>query len=84
MGAFAAEFGVHEAWRRVLEPELAMPYTRHALREYERRSRVEQVLPPKADIFAWTRYAAPEDIKVVILGQDPITAAGRPTAWLLA
>ncbi|ART33283.1 uracil-DNA glycosylase [Bovine alphaherpesvirus 5] len=75
--AFAADFGVPEAWRRVLEPELAMPYARHALREYERRSRVERVLPPKSDVFAWTRYAAPEDVKVVILGQDPYHSHGQ-------
>ncbi|AVT50779.1 uracil-DNA glycosylase [Cervid alphaherpesvirus 2] len=75
--AFAADFGVPEAWRRVLEPELAMPYARHALREYERRCRVERVLPPKADVFAWTRHAAPEEIKVVILGQDPYHGCGQ-------
>ncbi|AVT50643.1 uracil-DNA glycosylase [Cervid alphaherpesvirus 3] len=75
--AFAADFGVGEAWRRVLEPELATPHMRHALREYERRSRAERVLPPKRDIFAWTRHAAPEDVKVVILGQDPYHSCGQ-------
>ncbi|QBM10900.1 Uracil-DNA glycosylase [Caprine alphaherpesvirus 1] len=74
---FAADFSVGEAWRSVLEPELAKPYMRHVLREYARRCQTERVLPPKADIFSWTRFAAPGDVKVVILGQDPYHGPGQ-------
>nr|WBR46149.1 UNG [Suid alphaherpesvirus 1] len=75
--AFAAEFDVAPSWRALLEPELAKPYARLLLAEYRGRCLTEEVLPAREDVFAWTRLTAPEDVKVVIIGQDPYHGPGQ-------
>ncbi|RXF37913.1 hypothetical protein EG860_15675, partial [Enterococcus faecalis] len=41
------------------------------------RCLTEEVLPAREDVFAWTRLTAPEDVKVVIIGQDPYHGPGQ-------
>ncbi|AQS79214.1 uracil-DNA glycosylase [Ateline alphaherpesvirus 1] len=70
-------FGVDEAWRPIIEPELASPTTSRLLAEYLRRCQSEEVLPPREDVFSWTRFCAPDDVRVVIIGQDPYHQPGQ-------
>ncbi|AID52701.1 uracil-DNA glycosylase [Falconid herpesvirus 1] len=70
-------FGIGEAWRDVLCPELCGSVGKLVLEEYERRCLVEEVLPPREDVFSWTRYCDPSDVKVVIVGQDPYHRQGQ-------
>ncbi|NP_851861.2 uracil-DNA glycosylase [Macacine alphaherpesvirus 1] len=74
---FRRRFLVGEAWRPVLEPELSNPLTAQLMAEYERRCRVEEVLPPREDVFSWTRFCTPDEVRVVIIGQDPYHQPGQ-------
>uniref|UniRef100_A0AAU0K7W7 Uracil DNA glycosylase superfamily protein n=1 Tax=Anatid alphaherpesvirus 2 TaxID=3080522 RepID=A0AAU0K7W7_9ALPH len=73
----AAQFSIADSWRSILEPELCSQSGSRAVEEYERRCLVEEVLPPRDDIFSWTRYCSPDDVKVVVVGQDPYHRPGQ-------
>ncbi|ARS01639.1 uracil-DNA glycosylase [Macacine alphaherpesvirus 1] len=75
--AFRRRFLVGDAWRPVLEPELSNPLTARLMAEYERRCRTEEVLPPREDVFSWTRFCTPDEVRVVIIGQDPYHQPGQ-------
>nr|QAU10921.1 UL2 [Human alphaherpesvirus 2] len=75
--AFRRAFLIDDAWRPLLEPELANPLTARLLAEYDRRCQTEEVLPPREDVFSWTRYCTPDDVRVVIIGQDPYHHPGQ-------
>ena len=46
----------------------------------ERQSGIT-IYPPQKDVFNAFRFTELGDVKVVILGQDPITARVRPMVW---
>ncbi|QPI70170.1 uracil-DNA glycosylase [Equid herpesvirus 6] len=71
------EFDISPAWRPILEDEMRQTYVAHLLREYRQRCAVEEVLPQKEDVFAWTRFAPPDRVRVVIVGQDPYHGPGQ-------
>ncbi|AEI00203.1 UL2 protein [Gallid alphaherpesvirus 3] len=73
----AESYNIDWSWKDWLLPELCCPNGSKLLAEYERRAAVEDVFPPRADIFAWTKYCAPPDVKVVIVGQDPYVHPGQ-------
>lgn len=60
-----------ESWRAVLADEFARPYF-HPLQEFLARERAEhKVFPPEADVFNAFRLAPFDEVKVLLLGQDP-------------
>lgn len=65
------------SWRNVLEEELLKPYfvdlTRFLLQEYE----TERCFPLKEHIFEAFEHCSWENVKVVILGQDPYHGFGQ-------
>ncbi len=65
------------SWKAVLGDETGKPYFRNlmAFLEQERKSR--QIFPSDEDLFAALRLTAYEDVKVVILGQDPYHDDGQ-------
>lgn len=68
---------IHESWYQVLEEEFKQPYFR-VLREFlvaEKRSQV--VYPPGNQIFSAFDHTPFDQVKVVILGQDPYHGAGQ-------
>ncbi|ALL26090.1 uracil-DNA glycosylase [Canid alphaherpesvirus 1] len=71
------EFNISDSWSSILEPETKKSYFQYIMMEYKRRCQNEEVLPIKEDIFSWTRFVRPEDIKVVIIGQDPYHGPGQ-------
>ncbi|RRD95554.1 uracil-DNA glycosylase [Clostridiales bacterium COT073_COT-073] len=61
----------HNDWQEILEPELEKPYYQK-LRTYlisEYRSR--KIFPPMDQIYSAFHKTAYQDVKVLILGQDP-------------
>ena len=69
--------GLPDSWQRALEGEFAAPYF-HELKDYLVRERREQTIyPPAADVFNALRLTPLEDVKVLILGQDPYHRPGQ-------
>ncbi|WP_420593637.1 uracil-DNA glycosylase [Deinococcus sp.] len=63
--------GLPESWQQALEAEFAAPYF-HALKDFLVRERAEStVYPPAPDVFNALRLTPLDDVKVLILGQDP-------------
>ncbi|MBL7473523.1 uracil-DNA glycosylase [Robertkochia sediminum] len=64
-------------WRSLLKDELAAPYFKslmdHVAREYDQHT----CYPPEAYVYKAFEYCAPEEVKVVILGQDPYHGEGQ-------
>lgn len=66
-----------QAWRQVLDPHLD-PARTAALAEFVAAEYATQaVFPPVADLFSAYRLCAPQDCRVLILGQDPYHRAGQ-------
>lgn len=65
-------------WAAALADVLASPghAALTAFLDAEREAGVE-VLPPRADIFAALELVPPEDVRVVIVGQDPYPTSGH-------
>ena len=63
--------GMESSWKFALKEELSKPYF-HQLVEFveTERSRV-CVYPAPQDVFSWSRHCHIQDVRVVILGQDP-------------
>ena len=68
---------IGNSWDELLKNEWSMPYYKElrAFLAEEYRSRV--IFPPMQDIFNAFKYCAYEDVKVVILGQDPYYGEGQ-------
>jgi uracil-DNA glycosylase len=65
------------AWRDVLADEAAAPYFA-ALEQFVAAERAaHQVFPPQDEVFAALEATAYEDVKVVLLGQDPYHDDGQ-------
>ena len=69
---------VPAAWRPLLEPVLESPEG-EALRQAwaVAHARGTEVLPPASDVFAALALVAPQDVRVVIVGQDPYPTPGH-------
>lgn len=70
-------FSLSPAWQALLSGELQKPYLR-ALEEKLSCARAQgEVYPPEGETFAAFHLTEPEDIRVVILGQDPYHEPGQ-------
>ncbi len=68
---------LENGWSLLLEDEFGKPYCRE-LREFLKEEyAAATVYPEKDDIFNALRYTDYEDVKVVILGQDPYHGPGQ-------
>lgn len=65
------------SWKAVLGDETGKPYFRKLMAFVEQERRNKQVFPTNEDLFAALRFTDYEDVKVVILGQDPYHGDGQ-------
>ena len=65
-------------WQALLSDEIEKPYVAD-LKEFLQEEVLagKKVYPPLDDVFAAFRYATPEQVKVVIVGQDPYHGPGQ-------
>ncbi|TNY22014.1 uracil-DNA glycosylase-like protein [Rhodotorula diobovata] len=77
---------VGPSWLEHLQSELRKPYFlelkrflwREGLKGTQDRDKgTLKVFPPAHDVYAWSRYTPLQDVKVVILGQDPYHDDGQ-------
>ena len=69
---------LHESWLRLVGDEFQQPYMQQLgafLREEKRRGK--EIFPPGKNMFAALDHTPPENVKVVIIGQDPYHGAGQ-------
>ncbi|KAJ0067426.1 hypothetical protein NL108_007892 [Boleophthalmus pectinirostris] len=63
--------GFGESWRKSLSAEFGKPYFKQLMAFVSEERKRHTIYPPAEEVFAWTQMCAIEDVKVVILGQDP-------------
>lgn len=68
---------VHPAWEAVLRQPQALAALARLDAELSRRSAQATIYPPREQVFHALSFAAPADVRVVILGQDPYHGAGE-------
>ena len=63
--------GMDSSWKSALREDLSKPYF-HELIEFVDIERTgAPVYPPPQDVFSWSKHCQIQDVRVVILGQDP-------------
>jgi uracil-DNA glycosylase len=67
------------SWEAVVGDQLKLPYFRAlgAFVDAERARHAERIFPPEPDVFAAFRLTPFEEVRVLILGQDPYVRAGQ-------
>lgn len=65
------------SWREALEPETHKPYWAELERFLAEERKHAQVFPPQDEIFAALSLTPLDDVKVVLLGQDPYHDDGQ-------
>lgn len=63
--------GMGQSWKKALEPEFSKDYFKKLMQfvESERNSRT--IYPQESDVYSWTKHCLINEVKVVIIGQDP-------------
>lgn len=64
-------------WEKALRPEFRKPYYAQLYKKVLHAYRTETVYPPSTDIFNAFAFTPLENVKVVILGQDPYHEPGQ-------
>jgi uracil-DNA glycosylase len=65
------------SWRAVLRDELKKPYFKHLVKCVEAERKQHQVFPPEKDVFNAFKATPYQDVKVLLLGQDPYPNEGQ-------
>ena len=64
-------------WQEVLQEEVAQPYFAELMDFVENEYEEQTIYPPKEDVFNAFNHTPFEQVKVVILGQDPYHGPGQ-------
>ena len=68
---------ITEKWDKILEEEYKKDYFINMLKTLQIEYRTKTIFPPKHDIFKALRLTDYDNIKIVILGQDPYHGTGE-------
>ncbi len=68
---------IEEGWKQVLEAEFTKPYFEQLIHFVKSEYTEHTCFPKGKDIFAAFEYCRWEDVKVVIIGQDPYHGPGQ-------
>ncbi|XP_049326706.1 uracil DNA glycosylase a isoform X2 [Astyanax mexicanus] len=71
LAARCAPDGLGESWQRALSSEFTKPYFKQLMTFVDGERQKHTVYPPPHQVFTWTQMCKIEDVKVVVLGQDP-------------
>ncbi|OLY82647.1 Uracil-DNA glycosylase [Smittium mucronatum] len=67
-----------EDWFALLKGEFSKQYFKKIIEFLEEELRKSKVIyPPMGEVFSWSTYTAFDDVKVVIIGQDPYHNPGQ-------
>lgn len=62
---------LHKSWSELLNDEFNKPYYKELMRFVDSEYNTQTCYPPKEDVFNAFNYCYVDDVKVVIIGQDP-------------
>ena len=65
------------AWSELLGPEKTKPYFLALLKFVAQRRQIREVYPPQTQVFDALKHCTLENLKVVIVGQDPYHGPGQ-------
>ena len=68
---------INEAWRELLQPEFDKPYFKELVEFVRGEYASHTVYPAGANIFRALDKCSPDEVKVVIIGQDPYHGEGQ-------
>ena len=68
---------IGHSWFAALEPEFRKPYFRGLSAFIQEERRTKTIFPPTKDVFTWASLGDINEIKVVIIGQDPYHGPGQ-------
>ena len=68
---------VPESWREVLRNETSQPYFADLSEFVLRERKAFTVFPSEHEVFTSLQLTSPDDVRVVIVGQDPYHGAGQ-------
>ncbi|AOW19936.1 uracil-DNA glycosylase [Urechidicola croceus] len=68
---------ITESWKRILKDEFSKPYFLELLNFVEKEYEENSCYPPVNQIFSAFDHCSFEDLKVVIIGQDPYHGKGQ-------
>ena len=68
---------INEAWKKLLQPEFEKPYFTNLVEFVRSEYASHTVYPSGANIFRALDKCSPDDVKVVIIGQDPYHGEGQ-------
>lgn len=71
------EYILSEKWKEILSNRFTKDYKVELFSWLEREYATKTIYPPKTKVFNALNYVNPEDVKVVIIGQDPYHVAGQ-------
>lgn len=69
--------GLTGSWEKAMKPEFSKPYYRKLFLTVNQEYRTATVYPPAGDIFNAFHFTPLDQVKVVILGQDPYHEPGQ-------
>ena len=68
---------IHQSWKPYLQKEFVKPYFRSLMEFVKFEYRTQTCYPPENQIFSAFNHCAFDDLKVVIIGQDPYHGVGQ-------
>jgi len=68
---------MHESWQKALQPEFNKPYFTKLKTFLLAEHASHTVYPTIGNIYSWSRFTPLNEVKVVILGQDPYHDVGQ-------
>lgn len=71
------DININEEWKNALSPEFDKPYFKTLWENVSEEYKVNEIFPPKEDIFNAFNYAPLSEVKCVIIGQDPYHNVGQ-------
>jgi len=68
---------IDSSWQQLLQPEFDSPYFQQLTQFVKAEYTTKQIFPPAAQIFSAFNHCPLDNVKVVILGQDPYHDVGQ-------
>ncbi|MEX6625880.1 uracil-DNA glycosylase [Tenacibaculum salmonis] len=71
------ELAMNDSWKNILKPELEKTYFKELSNFVDKEFNTNTCFPKKENIFSAFDYCSFDDLKVVIIGQDPYHGLGQ-------